>query len=155
MLIDEVEALAATVVSTFFKTRRLAVVDCENQDFNKLNSDTTLKTVPSVAVFHGGTAQEAINLLHRNKWLQPVTQVKSTRVASSSRSLLLSCPSETALDTCPAFLMGAGVSKSDAEDMIDAIKKDAIAQFARVISIGREEQLGTISYFRRKRPVSL
>ncbi|MCJ1388980.1 hypothetical protein MMC18_001832 [Xylographa bjoerkii] len=142
VLFDKVEALAATVVSTFFKTRRLAVVDCENQVINQLNSNISLNAVPSVTVYHGGTAQQAITILHRNNWLQPVARVESKRVSSKSRCLILSCPSETALDTCPAFLESVGVSKSDANYLIDAIKKDAIAQFARVISIGREEQWG-------------
>lgn len=145
VLFDKVEVLAATVVSTFFKTRRLAVVDCENQGFNPLNSDISLDTVPSVAVYHGGTAQQAIAILHRNNWLQPVARVESKRVSSNRPWLLLSCPSERALDTCPAFLGSVAVSRSDANYLIDAIKKDAITQFARAISVGRED-LGGFSH---------
>ena len=142
VLFDKVEVLAATVVSTFFKTRRLAIVDCEKQVINQLNSDISLDTVPSAAVYHGGTAQQAITILHRNNWLQPVARIESKRISSNSPCLILSCPSETALDTCPAFLESVGVSKSDANYLIDAIKKDAIAQFARVISIVREDLSG-------------
>ena len=142
VLFDKVEVLAATVVSTFFKARRLAIVDCEKQVINQLNSDISLDTVPSAAVYHGGTAQQAITILHRNNWLQPVARVESKRVSSNSPCLILSCPSETALDTCPAFLESVGVSKSDANYLIDAIKKDAVTQFARVVSIVREDLWG-------------
>lgn len=142
VLFDKVEVLAATVVSTFFKARRLAIVDCEKQVINQLNSDVSLDTVPSAAVYHGGTAQQAITILHRNNWLQPVARVESKRVSSNSPCLILSCPSETALDTCPAFLESVGVSKSDANYLIDAIKKDAVTQFARVVSIVREDLWG-------------
>jgi hypothetical protein len=142
VLFDKVEALAAAVVSTFFKTRRLALVDCETGNFNLLNSDAGLSRAPALAVYHSGTAQQAIKILHGMNWLQPVTQAESTRISNIHPHLKLSCSVDAALKVCPAFLQSVGVPESDAFHFVDAIKKDAVAQFARKISIVAEEQMG-------------
>jgi len=141
VLFNRVEALAAAVVSTFFKARALALVDCEAKSYNLLNENVGLSSVPALAVYYGGTAQQAINILHKMNWLQPVTQAESKRISSSSPHLPLSCSVEAALKVCPAFLQSVGVLESDATYLVDAIKKDAIAQFARKISIVGEDQM--------------
>jgi hypothetical protein len=72
VLFDKVEALAAAVVSTFFKTRRLALVDCETENFNLLNSDAGLSRAPALAVYHSETAQQACHEAAKGAHIHPL-----------------------------------------------------------------------------------
>ncbi|KAH8674496.1 hypothetical protein BGZ60DRAFT_556814 [Tricladium varicosporioides] len=140
VLWNKVEALAAAVVSSFFKSRRLAVVDCGADKCQLFDGDKSLGKAPGLAIYQGGDAQKAIEILHQINWLQPVMRAESKRVPKSSPYLRLSCSIGTSLKLCAGFLQSVGIKEDDANQLVNAIKNDAIEQFARKITVSGEEQ---------------
>lgn len=140
VLWNKVEALAAAVVSSFFKFGRLALVDCAASKCLLFGNDKSSSGTPGLAIYQGGDAQQAIEILHRKNWLQPVTQAESKRAPKLYPYLRLSCSIETSLKLCPGFLQSVGVKEDDANHLVKAIKRDAVAQFAREVSVIAEEQ---------------
>ena len=140
VLWNKVEVMAALVVSSFFKNRRLALVDCEANSSKLFDSEQGSRGTPGLAIYYRGDAQRAIEILHRMNWLQPVMRVESKRASTHSPYLRLSCSIETSLNLCPGFLQSVGVNENDAIHLVNAIKKDAIEQFSRAVTISAEEQ---------------
>ncbi|KAF4436290.1 hypothetical protein FACUT_6562 [Fusarium acutatum] len=140
LLWNKVEVLVAVSVSSFFHSRRLALVDCNANTFKRFD-DRKSTNSPRLAIFYGGNAQQAINILHQINWLQPVL-AESNRVSSPYPLMRLSCPIEAALSACPAYLQTAGVSPDNAASFINAVKKDAIAKFSRDVVLQGEELPG-------------
>jgi hypothetical protein len=140
VLLNKVEVLASVVVSSFFKSRRLAVVDCSTNKHQIFDSGRNSNAIPGLAIYSGGDAQQAIKILHQINWLQPVMRAESKRVPRSSPYLTLSCSIETSLKLCTGFLQSVGVKDDDANHLVNALKKDAVEQFARGLGVVAEEQ---------------
>ena len=140
VLWNKVESLGAAVVSSFFTHMRVALVDCAARKCQIFDSDRGLNAAPGLAIYQGGDAQQAIEVLHQANWLQPVTRAESKRVPRVFPYLVLSCTIQTSLKLCPGFLQSVGITDDDANQLVNAIKSDAVAQFAREVSVIAEEQ---------------
>lgn len=140
VLSNAVEILAAAVVSTFIRDCRIAIVNCYDgtcQTFNDAHVSGH-----GFAIYHGGEGQKAVQILHQRNWLQPYLPPESLRVPSANQTMHLSCSVYTSLQICLTYLQMIGIDSQDATLLIMAIKKDAIAHFARKVTIVVEEQEG-------------
>ncbi|KAK0317152.1 hypothetical protein LTR82_011753 [Friedmanniomyces endolithicus] len=144
MLRDPVEALAAAVVSSFFTSRYIAIVDCQSKTHRILDSDKARGLAPAFAFYHGGGAQEATTLFHTAGWLQPsaTATINRTEVQEAAPSASLCCSVNAALRMCVPFLMRLGIDEREAASLLDAFKKDAMVQFARQVCLVEEQQIG-------------
>lgn len=115
-------------------------MDCSTNKHQLFDSGRTSNEVPGLAIYCGGDAQQAIKILHQINWLQPVMRAESKRVPRSSPYLTLSCSIETSLKLCNGFLQSVGVKDDDANHLVNALKKDAVEQFARGVRVVAEEQ---------------
>ena len=136
---DPVEILATSVVATFMKDTeiRRAVVNCSTKSIQSWGSNESSR---GLAAFVGGSAQEAMRLLMTKKWSKPHTPEPPPERLNTVPELSLYCSAKNALDVCVGYLQSRGIERSDAEGVVDALKKDVIVQFSRKVHVEVEEE---------------
>ena len=138
---DPVEILAASVVATCMKDTeiRRAVVNCSTKSIQSWGSNESSR---GLAVFVGGSAQEAMGLLMTKKWSEPHIPEPTPKRLNIIPELALYCSAKNVLDVCVGYLQSQGIERSDAEGIVDALKKDVIVQFSRKVLVEVEEESG-------------
>ena len=125
--------------STFISNCRIAIVNCHDETYQTFNDADS--SAHGFAIYHGGEGQKAVKILHQKNWLQPYLPPKSPRI-HTNQTMHLACSVHTSLQVCVSFLQMLGIDLQDAMVLIEALKKDAIAYFARKVTIIGEEQEG-------------
>ena len=96
-----------------------------------------------MAAFRGGTAQNAVEILKNKKWMMDSTEhttIKPKAEVLGLHEMSLYCSPDNALDACIGYLQSCDIEKTVAEGLLEALKKDAIAQFSRRLSLRIEDE---------------
>lgn len=148
---NPVEILSAAIVSSCMADDqvRRAVVNCSDETITFLSHTGFSR---GMVAFRGGSAQEAIKLLSARNWLDLRIPPKPEPRANTIPELALRCSIDHVADSCIGYLESQGISRTVAGGLGDALKKDAVVQLSRKVSVKVENEPG---YGDRNKPENI
>lgn len=136
------EILGAVLPAVCMKDARMAVVDCSQGSVKTWGEPGGIpinRATHGVVAYMKGSAQDATHILLRNNWLQPYTPPPPPPRLAVNATMSMFCEANKALTLCCSFLQSVGIQENDAIVLIEAIKKEVVAQFARDVRIVAKE----------------
>ena len=143
---DSVEILASSIVCLCMghdQIRQVAI-DCSEK---KIEWESGHKSsLRGLAIFGGGTAQDAMKLLQEKGWMNLRIPNPPREIPNLIPECPLYCDPTKVIGVCRGYLMSTNMNENETAGLLESLTRDSVALFSRKVVVNMKEEHGYTNF---------